>query len=175
VIDSTGRHAAACSVRGEQKRTADNAEMRSLMENLKLHDATMLEPQREFAEYTLVMLTLWPNLIVQQQSNTLAMRHLVPRGPEAYELIWTYFGYESDDAAMTERRVRQANLMGPAGYVSLDDSEMMDLEQRGLRERPEAIGVVEMGGRDWPQKQDHASTEAMIRAFYSHYREVMGL
>ena len=30
-----------------------------------------------FREYTVVMMTLWPNLIIQQQSNTLAMRQIV--------------------------------------------------------------------------------------------------
>jgi salicylate 5-hydroxylase large subunit len=77
---------------------------------------------------TVVMQTV-ANLIVQQQSNTLATRQLVPRGPEAFELDWTFFGYGTDDAAMTRRRLLQANLMGPAGYVSLDDSEVMQLSQ----------------------------------------------
>ncbi len=71
---------------------------------------------REFpGDATVVMQTIWPNLIVQQQSNTLAMRQLVPRGPSEFELHWTFFGYADDDEAMTARRLRQANLMGPAG------------------------------------------------------------
>jgi len=39
----------------------------------------MLDPVREFPEYTVVMTTLWPNLIIQQQSNTLATRQLITR------------------------------------------------------------------------------------------------
>jgi salicylate 5-hydroxylase large subunit len=175
LIDPTGRHAAAISSRGEQKRTEDNAEMRSLIENLRLHDPSMLQPEREFAEHTIVLMTLWPNLIIQQQSNTLAMRQLVTRGPEAFELSWTFFGYETDDAAMTQRRIRQANLMGAAGYVSADDSEMMFFAQRGIRQSPEVDGVVEMGGRDWLEDEPHSATESMIRAFYDQYRKVMEL
>ena len=57
---------------------------------------------REFpGDATVVMQTLWPNLIVQQQSNTLAMRQIVPRGPDAFDLHWTFFGYADDDEAMT--------------------------------------------------------------------------
>ncbi len=174
-VDATGRHCAAMSWRGEQKRTADNAEMKSLMENLKLHDPTMLEPVREFEQYTLVMMTLWPNLIIQQQSNTLAMRQIVTRGPGAFELAWTFFGYAADDEAMTRRRLRQANLMGPSGYVSMDDSEVMKFAQQGVAPYPEAAGVMEMGGRDWREEEPHAVTEFPIRAFYDHYRKVMDL
>lgn len=174
-VDATGRHAAGMSWRGEQKRTADNAEMRSLMENLKLNDPSMLEPVREYEQYTLCMLTIWPNLIVQQQSNTLAMRQIVTRGPQAFELHWTFFGYAGDDEAMTRRRLRQANLMGPAGYVSMDDSEVMKFAQQGVGPYPEAAGVMEMGGRDWREEEPHAVTEFPIRAFYDHYRKVMDL
>ncbi len=45
----------------------------------------MLQPVREFLEYTVVMTTLWPNLIIQQQSSTLAMRQLVTRRPAELE------------------------------------------------------------------------------------------
>src|SRR2546423_13484387 len=89
--------------------------MKSLIEDVRPNDASLLEPVREFPEYTVVMTTLWPNLIIQQQSNTLAMRQLVTRGPAAFELAWTYFGYTDDDEDMTRRRFRQAQRTGSAG------------------------------------------------------------
>jgi salicylate 5-hydroxylase large subunit len=174
-MDATGRHGALISWRGEQKKTADNADMKSLMEDFELNDPSLLDPVREFAQYTVVMTTLWPNLIVQQQSNTLAMRQLVTRGPQSFELAWTFFGYESDDEAMTRRRLRQANLMGPAGFVSIDDSEVMMFSQAGLRHRPDAAAVMEMGGRDWKPAEEHMVTESVIRGFYDYYRKVMEL
>ncbi len=88
---------------------------------------------REFAgEATVVMQTLWPNLIVQQQSNTLAVRQIVPLDAGHFDLAWTFFGYADDTPEMRQRRLRQANLMGPAGLVSLDDSEAMLLSQAGI-------------------------------------------
>lgn len=175
VIDPSGRHAAGMTWRGEQKRTTDNAEMRSLIEDLKLHDPAMLAPVKEYEQYTIVLMTIWPNLVIQQQSNTLAMRQLVTRGPEAFELAWTFFGYADDDEAMTQRRLRQANLMGPAGFVSIDDSEVMAFVQQGVHQAPEANGVIEMDGSGWEAETPHAVTEGEIRAMYAHYRRVMEL
>jgi salicylate 5-hydroxylase large subunit len=175
VIDPSGRHAAGISSRGEQKRTADNSEMKSLIEDLKLQGTSMLEPVKEFPEYTIVLMTVWPNLIIQQQSNTLAMRQIITKGPGAFELAWTFFGYESDDAEMTKRRLRQANLMGPSGFVSMDDSEVMAMAQHGVGPAPEAAGVLEMDGHGWVEEVPHAVTESEIRAIYEHYRKVMEL
>ncbi len=118
--------------------------------------------------------TIWPAVVIQQQSNTLAVRHIIPRGPGAYELAWTFFGYAGDDAAMTERRLMQANLMGPAGYVSVDDSEVVAFAQDGLAPYPASLGVVEMDGRE-VNEADTLIAEGAVRGFYAHYRRVMEL
>src|SRR6185436_13022823 len=74
-MDATGRHAVLVSQRGEARASGGTAEMKSMRANIKLHDARLLAPVKEFAgDATVVMQTLWPNLIVQQQSNTLATR-----------------------------------------------------------------------------------------------------
>jgi salicylate 5-hydroxylase large subunit len=130
---------------------------------------------KEFERYTICLMTVWPNLIVQQQSNTLAMRQLITKGPGAFELAWTFFGYASDDEEMTKRRLRQANLMGPAGFVSVDDSEVMAFTQRGIEAAADASGIIEMDGRGWNAEELHAITESEIRAFYAYYRQVMEL
>jgi len=173
-MDRTGRHGALISEKGEQNKSEDVAEMKSFRAQLKLADPRLLEPVREFPEYTVVMQTLWPNLIIQQQSNTLATRQLITRGPGEFELFWTFFGYATDSEEMTLRRLRQANLMGPAGFVSIDDSEVMKFSQDGIVPSPSDAGVMEMGGRDWSD-EDHIVTEGVIRAFYDYYRKVMDL
>jgi salicylate 5-hydroxylase large subunit len=174
-MDATGRHAALISQKGEQQATEGTAEMKSFKANFALHDPTLLRPVKEFKDAnTVVMTTLWPNLIIQQQSNTLAMRQIVTRGPDEFALVWTFFGYADDSEEMTQRRLLQANLMGPAGLVSIDDSEVMKFSQQGIGPFPGVEGVLEMGGRDW-RDEDHMVTEATIRAFYDYYRKVMEL
>jgi salicylate 5-hydroxylase large subunit len=174
-MDGSGMHSVLVSMRGEQKANEGTAEMKSFKADLKLADPRLLDPVREFpGSATVVMQTLWPNLIVQQQSNTLAMRQLVTRGPRAFDLMWTFFGYADDTPEMTQRRLRQANLMGPSGFVSNDDGEIMEFSQAGIDAFPGDEGVLEMGGRD-VRNEDHVVTEAAIRGFYQEYRRVMGL
>jgi len=174
-MDATGRHAALISSRGEQKASDGTAEMKSFLADFTLHDPTLLTPVKEFpGDATVVLQTVWPNLIVQQQSNTLATRQLVTRGPQAFELIWTFFGYADDSEELTRIRLRQANLMGPAGLVSVDDSEMMEFSQAGVLHSPNAAAVIELGGRNC-HDEPHMITETAIRGFYRYYREVMGL
>jgi salicylate 5-hydroxylase large subunit len=174
-MDDTGRHGVLVSRRGEQAANEATSQMRSFKQNFTLSDPRLLDPVREFpGDATVVMQTLWPNLIVQQQSNTLAMRQIVPIDAGTFDLAWTFFGYADDSPEMRQRRLRQANLMGPAGLVSLDDSEAMLLTQAGLDGNDDRLGVVEMGGRGVGNEQ-HMVTETAIRAFYQHYRSVMEL
>ena len=100
------------------------------------------------------------------------MRQVVPKGPDKMELIWTFFGYEEDTPELTLRRIKHANLLGPAGIVSIDDSEVLKYCQKAARGFPDNAAYVEFGGRD--EQASHMLTEAQIRSFYRHYRSVMG-
>jgi salicylate 5-hydroxylase large subunit len=173
VMDATGRHSALISARREEASEATTS-LGAYKRDLALHDPTMLTPVREFpGEATVVMQTVWPNLVLQQQSNTLALRQLVPRGPNAHDLHWTFFGYESDSDEMTAIRLRQANLMGPAGFVSVDDGEVMRMLQEGAAVDGARAAFVEAG--EDAVDDDVMVTEAAIRGFYGHYRSVMDL
>ena len=102
------------------------------------------------------------------------MRQIVPLDERRFDLAWTFFGYKDDTPELRQRRLRQANLMGPAGLVSLDDSEAMALSQAGIDCDDDAACVVEMGGRT-VRNEPHMVTETAIRGFYQHYRSVMEL
>jgi salicylate 5-hydroxylase large subunit len=174
-MDATGRHGVLVSRRGEQQENEATRQMHAFKPNFALRDPRLLEPVREFeGDATVVMQTLWPNLIVQQQSNTLATRQIVPIDTGHFDLAWTFFGYADDTPEMRLRRLRQANLMGPAGLVSLDDSEAMLLSQAGIDGNEAAECIAEMGGRA-VHDEPHMVTETAIRGFYQHYRRVMGL
>ena len=84
-----------------------------------------------------------------------------------------HLGFDDDDEAMTERRLRQGNLVGAAGYISMEDGCVGGFVQRALRFNDDDSGVVMMGGYD-AQSQPFRSSEAAIRGFWKKYRAMMG-
>ena len=118
-------------------------------------------------------LQVWPGAFVQQHANILAIRSIIPNGVESVEVDWTYFGYADDSEEIRRVRLKQANLLGPSGFVSMDDSELLKQIQNQVRGYTEGVGVVEMGGRG-TEPQMTMATELGIRAFYKLYIELMG-
>ena len=121
----------------------------------------------------LQILTVFPNFVLQQIYNCLAVRQVLPKGPGAMELHWTYFGFADDTPEMSRRRLKQSNLVGPAGYVSMEDGCVGGFVQRGAAAAPDALSVVNMGG-DGAESQDTRATEASVRGFWKAYRQHMG-
>ena len=51
---------------------------------MTLQDERFLEYVKEFdSPWSVTMQTIWPNLIVQREMNTLGVRHIVPNGPNS--------------------------------------------------------------------------------------------
>jgi anthranilate 1,2-dioxygenase large subunit len=151
--------------------------IQSIHQDLRLADPRLLESTEEFGDdITLQILSVFPNFVLQQIHNSIAVRLVLPRGPDETELQWIYLGFEDDDAAMTERRLQQANLVGPAGYVSMEDGAVGGFVQRAIRggEAAAECSVLEMGGVEH-NSQETRTTEASIRGFWQAYRGLMGL
>jgi salicylate 5-hydroxylase large subunit len=148
-------------------------ETTSMRSDLKLADPRIVDAVKEFSDDKQgAMHTIWPNLIIQQTLNSLATRHAVPAGPDAFDLHWTFFGYEDDTPELNARRLRHANLYGPAGLVSVDDAEVLRLVQRGASLPPSEEASIELGGKG-AEDTDFMVTEVMIRGFYKCYRRIM--
>ncbi len=174
--ERTGAHCVFASIRNKPDEAKGTEEMASFKADYKLNDPTMVVPVPEFPDDISIMIqTLFPSLIVQQQTNSLQLRYIIPLGPDAFELVWTYLGYADDDEDMVLRRLRMANLSGPSGYISVDDSEVMEFSGAGVRANPGGASVLELDGHSpWPTEEHHMVTESAIRGFYHHYRDVMG-
>ncbi|MBV8335942.1 MAG: Rieske (2Fe-2S) protein, partial [Alphaproteobacteria bacterium] len=142
--------------------------------DLRLADSSLIESVDEYGDGVSVqILTVFPNMVLQQIRNTIAVRVIHPRGIEKTELEWIHLGFADDDATMTERRLRQGNLVGAAGYISLEDGCVGGFVQRALRYNDEDSGIVMMGGYD-AQSQPFRSSEAAIRGFWKKYRALIG-
>jgi phenylpropionate dioxygenase-like ring-hydroxylating dioxygenase large terminal subunit len=148
--------------------------LRSDQDGYRLADPSILDAVDEFGDgIKLQILTVFPTFVLQQIFNCLAVRQVVPKGPGAMELHWTYFGFADDSAEMTSRRLRQSNLVGPAGYVSMEDGCVGGFVQRGAAAAGDELSVVTMGG-DGAESQDTRATEASVRGFWKAYRRYMG-
>src|SRR5690606_25776263 len=98
---------------------------------------------------------------------------VVPTGTETTDLHWTYLGYADDTPEMRELRLKQSNLVGPAGFVSMEDGAVGGFVQRGIRAAGELDAVIELGGHG-TGSQDFRATEASIRGFWRADRTHMG-
>lgn len=149
-------------------------DLRSERDDYKLADPSLLDPVEEFGDHIqLQILSIFPGVILQQIHNCLAVRQVVPKGIGEMELLWTYFGFTDDTPEMNRRRLKQQNLVGPAGFVSMEDGCVGGFVQRGVAAAGTKISVVEMGGRT-AESQATRATEASVRGFWKAYRRLMG-
>jgi len=176
VMDTRGRHASMVSRRSETIDPAVTQGVASFRANMTLHDTSLLDIVHEpwWGSPTVCMTTIFPSVIFQQQVNSLSTRQIMPLGPDKFDFVWTHFGFEADSPEMQARRLRQANLFGPAGYVSADDGEVVELSQHGVTQDQAFAAVCELGGTEVADS-DHMVTETLIRGMYRYWREVMGL
>jgi phenylpropionate dioxygenase-like ring-hydroxylating dioxygenase large terminal subunit len=154
----------------------DNEKVRSLKGQYSLEDASLMEHVEELGDtVTNSIQTVFPSLVIQQILNALAVRQLVPRGPDRSELFWTILGFEDDDDALLELRLKANNLVGPAGFVSMEDGCAGGLVQRGAAADPAARTVMPMGGQGIEPSVGSRVTEAAVRGFWKGWRECMGI
>ncbi|MBV8399270.1 MAG: 3-phenylpropionate dioxygenase, partial [Acetobacteraceae bacterium] len=98
-----------------------------------------------------------------------------PLGADEHEVVQTLFGYEDDTPEMTHHRLRQANLVGPAGLVSMEDGEAIEIAHRASRPDPDNTTVIELGGGGVISDRDYRVTDVPLRGFWSYYAELMGI
>jgi anthranilate 1,2-dioxygenase large subunit len=144
-------------------------------QNLKLADPSILEIREEFQEQTSNNIhTLFPSTVIQQIHNTLAVRQVLPKKVDEFELIFHFFGYADDDDDLRAMRIKQANLVGPAGYISMEDTEATELVQQAISSADnDATSYIGMGDKS-VDGTSSLITEYLIRGFWNGYRDLMG-
>jgi len=149
--------------------------LRADSETYRLEDPSFLEGVDEFGDgITLQILSVFPGFVLGQVNNSIVVRQILPKGLESTQLNWTYLGFEDDTPEMTKMRLRQSNLIGPAGLVSLEDGAVGGFVQRGVVSATNEYGVLEMGGGE-TATTDTRATEAAVRGFWKAYRQHMGI
>ncbi|HZD27663.1 MAG TPA: Rieske 2Fe-2S domain-containing protein [Xanthobacteraceae bacterium] len=178
LADATGRHGVMASAKSERKGVSSDAkkEMRAYRDGMTLAEPRFMDFIEEFdSPWSVTMATIWPNLIIQREMNTLGVRQIVPTGPHEFIMKWTMFGFEGDDDEMTRHRLRQGNLMGPAGFLGLEDNEAIKFVQDGMQHVPGGQHLVKLDPAVAAGTSDSLISEASIRAMYRHWRAEMEL
>ncbi len=178
-LDKKKRHKVIHSIQGSDDAEESKTEYRDvgfLQDTLRLNDPDVFAFRDEVGDGKAAnLMRLFPNAIFQQLCNSLATRQVRPRSHDEFEIYWTYFGYADDDPAMQRLRLKQANIVGAAGFSSMEDGEACRLVQVGVRGSRNAQSVIEMGGRGPIEDQDTTITEVLVRGFWLNYCDMMGI
>ena len=177
IVDESGGHHVSYSKIGrapaDQRGEAEHAQeaLRSDDERFGLTDRSLLVTRDEFGDgISLQILTLFPSFVVQQIQNSLAIRQVLPKSIDRTEVVWTHFGFADDEPELRALRLKQANLVGPAGYISMEDGAVGGFIQRALPAAENEDSVVQMGGSGIGSQPGRA-TETSVRGFWRAYRE----
>ena len=173
-MDEKKRHTVLTASQGtDEGNTEEYDGLRTFNAEFTLRDPSLLAGRKEFDDgVTLVILTTFPNLVLQQIANTLAVRQTVTKGPGQFELVWTQFGYEDDDEEMQNIRNKQGNLIGPAGLISMEDGEAVEIVHEAIIRDQEEASYIGMGGGK-AEDTEHLVTESAIIGFWEYYRKTM--
>ena len=88
--------------------------------------------------------------------------------------LWV-LGAEEDTPEQHAIRLKQANMVGPGGLISMEDGVVGGWVQRATRNDGDDLTILEMGGRDVVPSRESRATEVSIRGFWKGYRELMGV
>jgi anthranilate 1,2-dioxygenase large subunit len=178
-MDARHRHNLTWSKIG----TDNDAEFSALYKEQHVHGSTLQLTDPAFVKYhrefddgiSLAICGIFPNATIHQITNSLAARQLRTLGVDEFELCFMLFGYVDDSDALTQHRLLQANFVGPAGLISMEDGEAIEIAHRATAGDRISCSVVEMGGGGAITDLDHRVNDVPCRGFWSYYSELMGI
>jgi anthranilate 1,2-dioxygenase large subunit/terephthalate 1,2-dioxygenase oxygenase component alpha subunit len=177
VSDNGAHHVNYSAIDLAEAKSADYSakKLRSDKDGYTLADSSMLDGIDEFDDgVTLQILSVFPGFVRQQIQNCLAVRQVLPKGQESTELNWTYLGFQDDTPALEMMRLKQANLFGPAGFVSMEDGAVSGFVQRGVACALNEQGIIQMAGEGM-ESATYRATETSVRGFWHAYRSYIGI
>ena len=169
-------HAYTATDTQEEARAAYAGNKGIELDRMRLRDTKLLQHTPEFEDrMNLAAPAIFPGALVVQINHSLATRQIRPKGVDAHEVFQTVFGYVDDTPEMVRHRLLSANLVGPAGLVSMEDGEAIEIIQKASAGAPRGeMNIIEMGGRGPVHDLAHRVTETPIRGFWSYWAELMG-
>ena len=135
-------------------------------------------PRNKFADQEAgsLLVTPWPLGAIMNHLDVINIRLANPVDATRTEVHYAYFAHADDDEAMVRHRLRQSsNLVGPSGFISLEDGAVFARIQRGLHTRPDTTRYL----RGWRDEADYdpydvsQNDETTNTVWWEAYRRTM--
>ena len=175
-LSERGWHHISYSIGATDREEAqyDPDKLRAVEDDYRISDPRVFTGWPEFdCGTTLAIQSIFPNFVVQQTQNSIALRVCVPKGTDGCELSWRILGCADDSAEQHAARVHQSNLIGPGGLISMEDGVVGGWVQRATRAAQDHRSMLEMGGRDVAPSPGSRATEVSVRGFWNGFRDLM--
>ena len=118
---------------------------------------------------------LFPTFNMNKQMDIMTVRYATPRGPAKTEVHYAYFAHQDDDEETYRHRLRQSsNLLGPSGFINLEDGAVFHRIQQATSGGGHNYMVKGMhpGADVYTDSVQNDEMQSMV--FWNAYREVMG-
>ena len=175
-VSEGGLHHLTYSIRSQDNDQGqyNTKEIRAQNDEIALKAPELLESWQEFdCGTTLAIQSLFPNFSIQQLSNVITLRLIVPKGPLKSELTWWVLGAVEDTSEQRAMRIRQSNLVGPGGYIAMEDGAVVGWVRRGITGAEGEKSVLAMGGRDVERISESRCNELAVRGFWQGWHGLM--
>ena len=104
-----------------------------------LDDQSLVEFRDPSVPPRSVVVSFWPMTTIVRHMDVINVRYAFPLSPDETEVQYAYFAHVDDSPELLAHRVRQAsNLLGPSGFISLEDGAVFSRLHGGSR----SLGTV---------------------------------
>jgi len=119
---------------------------------------------------------LFPTTNMNKQMDTMTVRYAMPLGPNCTEVHYTYFAHQDDDEDTRRHRLRQSsNMLGPSGFITLEDGAVFNRIQRarGATGNNYMVKGVRLDADPYTDSAQNDELQCVV--FWDAYRAAMGM
>jgi anthranilate 1,2-dioxygenase large subunit len=159
----------------EHAHKVNNAALNEIPDTGFLKDHSILEGRDPRLPPHNIIISLFPVTIITRNLDVISIRYATPRSPDETEVHYAYFAHEDDDDALVRHRLRQAsNLIGPSGFISLEDGAVFNRLHVGAHTPGTTAFQKGVTDRIAPPYTLGTGDEAGNLIRWEHYRQAMG-
>lgn len=152
------------------------ANLKELANASFLSDPSIVEFKQENVPLTSIAMGLFPITVIVKHLDVINLRFAFPRSVDETEVHYAYFCHQDDSEEMMTHRLRQSsNLLGPSGFISLEDGSVFNRLHVGSNTFGDIMyqkGVDSLHGE--PPYSLQQNDEAANVVKWKHYTELMG-